>query len=609
MNYRKDIQILRGVSVLLVVLFHLEIGFVKSGFLGVDVFFVISGFLMAILYDSNKKFDFFLRRANRLLPAYYVVILFVLIASIFITTPNDFNQVQNQSIFSVFFLSNVGYFLQNSYFSKVEFNLLLNLWSLGVEIQFYLLVPFLFFIFGRNKIILPLVIFLSLLLCFFIVGISPKTSFYMMPFRLWEFLIGYTVASYLTNNGVVKYTVYSWLGALALIIIIAIPFMNVDGQSYGFIFGHPGLYALFVSLATGVVLAFGVPRLIEDSKIGTILEVMGKYSYSVYLVHFPVIVLFLYKPFSGTVLKAGHNYQVVALIALIALLSFFMHRFIETSIRLSRKNFIKISILPLAIIFFSLIGPQIQKIKFSEKEMMISQAWEDRSVYRCGKLIKIMEPKAFSCLITHHPTKDLKSILLVGNSHADSIKTTFASVADSLNVNVYLIVQNDPLMQGGSEPERIISEAISKSINTIVLHYSPKAVKVSTIERLVKLANVHNIMVTFIMPVPTWQESIPKKLWENLENNAPLPQQSIADYNRANQLFYNDLLNITYRNFKIYPVGDIFCNEYCQVASEVGKPFYFDNGHLTLTGSEVLHSLFYNIINDTSHLATVIDET
>lgn len=63
---------------------------------------------------------------------------------------------------------------------------------------------------------------------------------------------------------------------------------------------------------------------------------------------------------------------------------------------------------------------------------------------------------------------------------------------------------------------------------------------------------VHNIMVTFIMPVPTWQESIPKKLWENLENNAPLPQQSIADYNRANQLFYNDLLNITYRNFKIY---------------------------------------------------------
>jgi peptidoglycan/LPS O-acetylase OafA/YrhL len=84
MNYRKDIQILRGVSVLLVVLFHLEIGFVKSGFLGVDVFFVISGFLMAILYDSNKKFDFFLRRANRLLPAYYVVILFVLIASIFI---------------------------------------------------------------------------------------------------------------------------------------------------------------------------------------------------------------------------------------------------------------------------------------------------------------------------------------------------------------------------------------------------------------------------------------------------------------------------------------------------------------------------------------------
>ena len=108
MVYRKDIQVLRGISVLMVVLYHLDFSWLSSGFLGVDVFFVISGFLMYLLYDSNNMQKFFERRAKRLLPAYMVTILATLVAASFLTAPLEFKQVAEQSVFATFFSSNIS---------------------------------------------------------------------------------------------------------------------------------------------------------------------------------------------------------------------------------------------------------------------------------------------------------------------------------------------------------------------------------------------------------------------------------------------------------------------------------------------------------------------
>ena len=122
MKYRLDIQILRGLAVLFVVLFHLGFDFIKSGFLGVDIFFVLSGFLMAILYDNKNKMHFISRRAKRLLPAYYTVIIITLISAFLFTTKNETMQVIDQALFSIGYASNIGFWMQNSYFSKSEFN-------------------------------------------------------------------------------------------------------------------------------------------------------------------------------------------------------------------------------------------------------------------------------------------------------------------------------------------------------------------------------------------------------------------------------------------------------------------------------------------------------
>ena len=113
MEYRKDIQILRGVAVLLVVFYHLGVAGFDSGFLGVDVFFVVSGYLMAVLYDPGNKRNFYVRRSIRLLPAYFITIFIVIILSVAIVTPNEYRQVSTQSMYASLFSSNIGFFKGN----------------------------------------------------------------------------------------------------------------------------------------------------------------------------------------------------------------------------------------------------------------------------------------------------------------------------------------------------------------------------------------------------------------------------------------------------------------------------------------------------------------
>ena len=374
MNYRSDIQVLRGVAVVLVVLFHLGFSSIKSGFLGVDVFFVISGFLMAVLYDKNDIPKFYLRRAKRLLPAYYATIFVTLIFAYLLTTPNETLQVSDQAKYAIAFASNLGFWGQGTYFSTAAFNPLLHLWSLGVEMQFYLIVPLLYWVFSKNKFMFLLVLVGSLVSCFIMVGISPKTSFFILPFRLWEFLIGYGAAYYFTNQGNIRLNNYRWLGLIGLIIVFIIPLFSVNGEALSAIDGHPGLFALLVTLATASVLIFGIPSLVEKSIVSKVLERIGKYSYSIYLAHFPIIVIYLSKPFSGTnltipTLMDGVIIVVLMVIASAALYYFFEHKRLKISVT---KLIIGSSV---SLILLVMILPTIQNQFFSKEEQLIFGAY------------------------------------------------------------------------------------------------------------------------------------------------------------------------------------------------------------------------------------------
>ncbi|RYE73349.1 MAG: acyltransferase, partial [Oxalobacteraceae bacterium] len=200
MHYRKDIQVLRGLAVLFVVMFHLQAPGFHAGFIGVDIFFVISGYLMGVMYDPERKREFFVKRAARLLPAYFATILVTLFVAAMVVRPDDFSKIADQAIFGSFFASNIGYWMADSYFDKSSFKPLLHLWSLSVEIQFYLLVPIVSASCRKYRSVLWLLAVVSAILCFLAVTVAPGTAFYLLPFRLWEFLAGFAVAMWLLSS-------------------------------------------------------------------------------------------------------------------------------------------------------------------------------------------------------------------------------------------------------------------------------------------------------------------------------------------------------------------------------------------------------------------------
>ena len=598
MVFRKDIQALRGVSVLMVVLYHLDFSWLSSGFLGVDVFFVISGFLMYLLYDSNNMQKFFERRAKRLLPAYVATILVTLVAASLLTAPLEFKQVAEQSVFATFFSSNIGFWLQNSYFSQSEFNPLLHLWSLGVEIQFYLIMPLLFWIFSNIKHSFFITLTGSLLGCFLLVELSSSTAFFMMPTRLWEFLIGYAVAARLTNQGAIIKHGYSWLGSAGLLLMLAIPFMPVDGEARSFVSGHPGLNALGVTLATAAVLTFGLPAGVERTRIFKLLERLGTYSYSIYLVHFPLIVLYLYEPFNGTILKTTEITDTLVIVILIVALSYLMHRFIESPIRRTNRMAIKYALASSFIAVCGLIGFQYQQLIYSDQEMRIFSAWEDRAPFRCGKSARFIHPFEMSCTLNEMLEPPDHRVLLVGNSHADSIKQTFVSVAQKSNVEVHFIAHNNALMRGGASPTTIVQLAHDKDIDLIVLHQSQLVIQPDIIEKLVLLAEQQNIPVSMILPVPTWDRHILEALYANSRLGRELPSQTLAQYLESVKSVRESVLSIESNGFDFYDVGEVLCQPDCKIIDEYGYPLYFDSHHLTLTGSKYLEATFARLIGN-----------
>ncbi|WP_077068556.1 acyltransferase family protein [Pseudomonas capeferrum] len=286
---RVDIQVLRGLAVLFVVLEHLAIPGFHYGYLGVDIFFVISGFLITSIVSrglARDKFsfkEFYLRRAKRLLPASFVTILATIIAAKLFLPPMQIESLKQQIIGALTFSTNFVLLSQAGYFDlESATKPLLHMWSLAVEEQFYFFVPALLaFTPARHwrKILVVLAI-ASFVGCLYLSLSNQSAAFYLLPTRAWELLIG-SIASMLVHSASVK-NVTSKLAIPAFAVLLASPFFN-SGLS------HPGLDAVVVCFATAIVLLAN-HRLI-NSKVWSPIEKAGDISYSLYLVHWPIIAI------------------------------------------------------------------------------------------------------------------------------------------------------------------------------------------------------------------------------------------------------------------------------------------------------------------------------
>ena len=594
--YREDLQILRGFAVILVVFYHLQIVGFDNGFLGVDLFFVLSGYFMALLSEKTNVLEFYRRRLYRLVPAYFVTVLITMLAVVLITLPVDANQSFNQLWFDVIGLSNIGIWLKSSYFNNSYFRPLLHLWSLGVEIQFYLIAPILLPFLRIRQFLLLITLFGLLIVTLIILTISPKTSFFMMPTRLWEFLFGAYIAWYpLKVISESKNKILSYISFVFLIAVIFVyPLQALIPSVY---LGHPGIASIFVVITTGILISTTLKYIINyESIIGKCFAKLGDYSYSIYLTHFPIIVLLNYIPFGGTIIGSKNFIDFTVIILATAVFSYLMFNFVEV-IRFKKNFRFIVSGITVATLLVGVFGSYLNNLRFSEKQNLIFDAWEDRSVYRCGKIIRIFSPSETICRIGSKHNK--QKILLIGNSHADSIKFSFTDVMDKNGLSTYFIVDNNPLYTPTSVI-KIKNDIEQLNIKTVVIHNNiyNEPFYVKQLEKFLELMIELEVDVLFIAPVPAYKFHIPNMLYlKTLDETLSIPRLSVKDYLTINSEFFRFIKKAKIETDKVFFPHIYLCKDEVCLIEYNHQPIYFDTSHLTITGSNLLTSLFETIVN------------
>ena len=385
--YRKEINGLRALAVIPVILFHLDFEIFQKGYLGVDIFFVISGYLITTLIikdliNKNFKINFFFeRRARRILPALYFVMLVTIPFAWIFLSRNELSSYLKSLTAATFFISNYFFWYETPYFAiEANYKPLLHTWSLSIEEQFYLFFPILLiFIYKFNKkliiYVLEIILIFSLLLWFYGSAKAPNANFYFTFTRIWELIIGAIVAYLIIFN---RFSISKLLNNIISffgLIIIIIPFFF----DYFYLKKMPEAFLLTIGTALIIISAN------KNTLVGKFLSIkifvgIGILSYSLYLWHFPILAFA--KNYYNQI-----NFSTKFLIILLSfILSIVSFKFIEKPFRdnnfISLKKFINLTIcLTFFFVFFSLLTFNYFKKKGSDDSRLAKFLSQNNAVF------------------------------------------------------------------------------------------------------------------------------------------------------------------------------------------------------------------------------------
>lgn len=614
MRYRPEIDGLRALAVLPVILFHAGVSFVSGGFVGVDVFFVISGYLItAILLGELAAGNFSIvrfyeRRARRILPALFFVMLACLPFAWFWMWPGDLHEFSKSLIYVSSFASNYLFYKQNYFDSATELKPLLHTWSLAVEEQYYLFFPPLLWLCWRYMrrfipYIFAVSIIASLAYCEYRLALKPEVSYYMLSSRFWELATGAWLAYYHYRHA------YQPVGApylqqagsatgLLLILYAALAFSEATR--------FPGIHAVVPTVGAALILLFAhrttfTGRLLASKPFVAI----GLISYSAYLWHQP---LFAFARLRG----ADSTTQPLLFLALVLAtlaLAVFSWRFIEAPFR-NRSRVSRKWVLILSLAFIALfigIGSLIQakhdfidRLSDSEKAIYAFRKYETKKIYREGScFLTVNQTEAEFNPECAPQTRD--AILIWGDSHAAALSYglrtryphTMQYTASGCPPITSVYVTQRPHCERFND--FVVREITRLQPQTLLIHanwlfydqYDPVTALGRTLA-VVKRATPHTKIVV-IGGVPQWHPSLPNSLLRN--HMGLIPDQYLANpdltrlQTRDAQLQHvAQEQNVGFVSASAFICGDKGCLVTATQEKTV-EPIVFDYGHLTQSGS------------------------
>ncbi len=633
--YRADIDGLRAVAVLGVVFYHAHIPFLTGGFLGVDIFFVISGFLITGIILKELKTDtfsflkFYERRARRILPALVIVVICTWVASWFLMFGNDFKDFSASMVAVVLFLPNLFFYLKSGYFDRVaEEKPLLHTWSLGVEEQFYIIFPIFLALLWKyrqnHRLIMIMLVcaLLSLGLSEFLARKNTEANFYLPFSRAWELLIGAMIAVQNAKDSKLlkqqwRYDILSFLG----VVLIISSFFLFDKNT-----PTPSLYTLIPVLGSGVILFFAHRGFIIKKVLSLRpLVWIGLISYSLYLWHVPVFVFM-----RRQTLNTLGFVEYIPAILLALLLSILTWIFVEQPFR--NKNFITsryfIFILGAGMCLILILGItgyasndfrnlRVNEVKLAQKANILSTIKKSPFRKKCHAGPKKQIQPQDACI--YNEGKPLEWAIL-GDSHIVELAYELSKKLEQEAVlhlsfsgcaPVFFIKSS---VDGCTQWAKNTLDYILKtpSIHTVLIHYryssyfdknSPKPSSLlmgktpeekqelfwQSLEKAIKLLVKNNKNVILIDPVPDISYHIEryidlKPIKNGYIKTIPYSDYQARDLNVQNRIkFLSKIKGVSY-----IPTLDIFCDKNWCYGVKDNKALYFDDDHLSLYGASLV---------------------
>lgn len=441
-NYQPHIDGLRAIAVLSVLVFHLDKSWLPGGFVGVDIFFVISGYLITSILTreiDQKRFSlkhFYTRRIKRILPVYFTVAASSLITGIIILAPSELIKVAESLLASVVFLSNYYFYFNVGYFGgQADLMPLIHMWSLAVEEQFYIFWPIVLMILAAiasplwRTVVIWAIFLTSFIISLMLSSSHPDFSYYAIMTRTYELMVGALFAIYMERAKALP-KVSVWMAFATL--ILSVIFIR---QSMAF----PGWIALLPCVATGTLIVKGQEsRGVSRFLSAPFMVWVGLLSYSLYMWHWPVI-SFMRHYF----IELEMQHILFAIVVTFAL-SMISRHLIEKPMMVSsasfKRSFLLVYILPATILVsvsWFIISNDGVYSRYSNDEQTLLRTSEAVG-HHCARSLPYDKPNP-DCLIGEEKTEPKAKVLLWGDSHANHFFNTAKVASTSMPVTFELV--------------------------------------------------------------------------------------------------------------------------------------------------------------------------